>query len=183
MRASRASGDGIPASSVVLLLTAGYAAPAGLVVTFLVGYPLTWSTALIASSLVCAGALLTARVVAAPVDTTGDADIAPTQPPHGKPGFSRRRFISLAGGAVVASTGTSGVGLLFMPAETASTGGGPGRSSSSGPAVSVAAAHRPRRASPADSAAVNPARLARIRSSARWTRPCRTASGPPAGPA
>jgi hypothetical protein len=125
MRASRASGDGIPASSVVLLLTAGYAALAGLVVTFLVGYPLTWSTVLIASSLVCAGALLTARVVAAPVDTTGDADIAPTQAPHGKPRFSRRRFISLAGGAVVASAGTSGVGLLFVPAESAATGGGP----------------------------------------------------------
>ena len=128
----------IPASSVVLLLTAGYAALAGLVVTFLVGYPLTWSTALIASSLVCAGALLTARVVAAPADTTGDADIAPTQAPHGTPGFSRRRFIGLAGGAVVASTGATGVGLLFVPAESVATGGGPGRSSRSGPAVSVA---------------------------------------------
>jgi FtsP/CotA-like multicopper oxidase with cupredoxin domain len=138
MRACRASGDGIPASSVVLLLTAGYAALAGLVVTFLVGYPLTWGTALIAGSLVCAGALLTARVVAGPVDTTGDTDTAPTQPPHGKTGYSRRRFMSLAGGAVVASTGTTGVGLLFMPAESVATGGGPGQSSSSGPAVSVA---------------------------------------------
>ncbi|HEV8568266.1 MAG TPA: multicopper oxidase domain-containing protein [Actinoplanes sp.] len=138
MRANRTSGEGIPASSLVLLLTAGYAALAGLVVTFLVGYPLTWSTALIASSLVCAGALLTARVVAAPADTTGDAGIAPTQAPPGEPGFSRRRFISLAGGVVVASTGTTGVGLLFMPAESVATGGGPGRSSSSGAAVSVA---------------------------------------------
>ncbi|PWR06611.1 copper oxidase [Micromonospora sicca] len=136
--ASRATGDGIPASSVVLLLTAGYAALAGLVVTFLAGYPLTWSTALIASSLVCAAALLTARVAATPADPTGDADIAPIQAPNGKPGFSRRRFISLAGGAVVASTGTTGVGLLFRPAESVATGGGPGRSSSSGAAVSVA---------------------------------------------
>ncbi len=133
--AARATDDGIPASSVVLLLTAGYAALAGLVVTFLVGYPLTWSTALIAGSLVGAGAMLTARVVATPVDTTGDIDTAPTPE---RPEFSRRRFISLAGGAVVASTGTTGVGLLFVPAGSAATGGGPARSSNSRPAVSVA---------------------------------------------
>ena len=135
--ASHAAGGGMPATGVVLLFTAGYAALAGLVVTVLVGYPLTLSTALIASSLVCAGALLTARVVAAPVDTTGDADIAATQAPHGTPGYSRRRFVGLAGGAVVASTGTTGVGLVFMPAESVATGGGPGRSSHSGRPVSV----------------------------------------------
>jgi len=56
------------------------------------------------------------RVAAAPVDTTGDADIAPAQAPHGTPGFSRRRFIGLAGGALVASTGATGVGLVFAPA-------------------------------------------------------------------
>ncbi|MFU8872741.1 multicopper oxidase family protein [Micromonospora sp. SL4-19] len=153
--AGRAPGDGIPASSVVLLLTAGYAALVGLVVTFLVGYPLTWSTALIACSVVCAGALLTSRVVAAPADTTttsgiaagatdaddttADADIAPTQAPPGTSGLSRRQFISFAGGgAVVVATGTTGVGLLFMPAESTATGGGPGRSSRSRPMVSVA---------------------------------------------
>jgi FtsP/CotA-like multicopper oxidase with cupredoxin domain len=134
--ASRASGDRISASSVVLLLTAGYAALAGLVVTLLVGYPLSWSTALIAGSLVCAGAMLTARVVATPDETTGDADIGPTQAPHGKPGFSRRRFISLAGGALVAGTGATGVGLVFVPTESTATGGGQ-RSSRSGPPVSV----------------------------------------------
>jgi FtsP/CotA-like multicopper oxidase with cupredoxin domain len=136
--ANRAAGGGIPATGVVLLLTAGYAAVAGLVVTLVVGYPVTWSTALIATSVVGAGALLTARVVAAPVDTTGDADIAPAQAPHGTPGFSRRRFIGLAGGSVVASTGATGVGLLFVPAESVATGGGPGRSSRPGPPVSVA---------------------------------------------
>jgi FtsP/CotA-like multicopper oxidase with cupredoxin domain len=131
--ASRAAGQGMPASGVVFLLTAGYAALAGLVVTFLVGYPLTWSTALIASSLVCAGALLTARVVAPPVDTTVDGGVAPTHP-----GYSRRRFIGLAGGAVVAGAGATGVGLMFVPAETTATGGGLRRSSRAGPAVSVA---------------------------------------------
>ncbi|MEV0810637.1 multicopper oxidase family protein [Micromonospora sp. NPDC050200] len=151
LAARRAPDAGIPASGVVLLLTAGYAALAGLVVTFLVGYPLTWSTAFIACSFVCAGALLTARVVAAPVDitdtagaadaddTTGDADIATTQAPQGTPGVSRRGFIGFAGaGAVVVGTGSTGVGLLFMPAESVATGGGPGGSSGSGPVVSVA---------------------------------------------
>src|SRR4030095_12370367 len=96
---------------------------------------------LIATSLVCAAvlltALLTARVAATPADTTGDADIAPTRAPHRTPGFSRRRFISLAGGAVVASTGVTGVGLLFMPAESVATGGRPTRSSRPGPPLRV----------------------------------------------
>ncbi|MBQ1027970.1 multicopper oxidase family protein [Micromonospora sp. C95] len=53
--------------------------------------------------------------------------------------LSRRRFISLTGGgAIVAGGGTTGVGLLFVPAEPVVTGGGPGRSSSSRPVVSVA---------------------------------------------
>ncbi len=135
--ASQATGDRIAASGVVSLLAAGYAALAGLMVTFLVGYPLTWSTALIAGSVVCAGAMLTARVVASPDQTTGDTDIVPTQAPHGRPGFSRRRFISLAGGAIVAGTGATGVGLLFVPTESARTGGGPGGSLHSGLHVSV----------------------------------------------
>ncbi|MFD2762581.1 multicopper oxidase family protein [Micromonospora eburnea] len=145
--AGRVTGDGIPAGSVVLLLTAGYAALAGLVVTFLAGYPLTWSTALIACSVVCAGTLLTARVLATPADTTGGTDtdgtttgtdIAPVRAPHGTPGLSRRRFVSFAGGgAIVVGTGATGVALSFMPAESA-TGGGRGRSSRPEPAVSLA---------------------------------------------
>jgi FtsP/CotA-like multicopper oxidase with cupredoxin domain len=128
--ARRAPEAGPPASgaSVVLLLTAGYAALAGLVVTFVAGYPLTWSTALIAIAVVGAGALLTARVLSAQVRST---DIAPTR-------FSRRRFIGLAGGVVVAGTGATGVGLLFAPAGSVATGGGTGRSSRPGPPVSVA---------------------------------------------
>jgi FtsP/CotA-like multicopper oxidase with cupredoxin domain len=132
--ANRAAGGGMSATGVVLLLTAGYAALAGLVVTLVAGYPVTWSTALIATSAVGVGALLTARVVTAPVDT---GDIAPTQASHGTPGFPRRRFISLAGRSVLAGTGATGVGLVFVPTESTVTGGGPGRSSRSGPAVSV----------------------------------------------
>jgi FtsP/CotA-like multicopper oxidase with cupredoxin domain len=123
--AARTAG-GMPASGVVSLLTAGYAALAGLMVTFVAGYPLTWSTALIAGSVVCLAALLTARVAA-----------APEREPSRDDGMSRRRFMGLTG-AVVAGTGAGGVGLLFAPAESVVAGGGPGRSSRSGAAVSVA---------------------------------------------
>jgi FtsP/CotA-like multicopper oxidase with cupredoxin domain len=127
LAARRSPGTAIPAVGVVLPLTTGYAALTGLVVTFVAGYPLTWSTTLIAISVVVAGALLTARVLAAPLR---DTDIA-------SPRFSRRRILGLAGSAVVASTGATGIGLLFAPAESVATGGGPGRSSRSR-AVSVA---------------------------------------------
>jgi len=105
LAARRAPDAEMPAGGVVPLLTAGYAALAGLAVTLVVGYPLTWSTAMIATSLIGLGALLTARVVAPAVDAG----------PHAPSGLSRRRFLGLAGGAVVASTGATGVGLLFAP--------------------------------------------------------------------
>ena len=112
----------ITASSVVLLLTTGYAAVAGVVVTLVAGYPLSLSTALIATSLVGVAGLLTVRVV------------APS--PAGPAGLSRRQFIGLAG-AVVAGTAATGVGLRFMPSSSTATGGGPGRHRSE-PGVSVA---------------------------------------------
>jgi FtsP/CotA-like multicopper oxidase with cupredoxin domain len=129
----RAPAAGIPGGGVVLLLTTGYAALAGLVVTLVAGYPLTWSTALIAVGLVGAAARLTARVVAAPAD--------PTPAPPGVVrrrllGLPRRRFLGLAGAAVVAGTGVTGVGLVFAPAPPLVTGGG--RSPRSARAVSVA---------------------------------------------
>ena len=118
LAARRAPGEVRLASSVVILLTAAYAALAGLVVTFLVGYPLTWGPALITLSLVAAGTLLTARVLATPVEKTKETR---------RTGVSRRRFLGWAGGAVVLST--AGAGLSFVPAEPVSAGGGPGRSS------------------------------------------------------
>ncbi len=54
LQARRTPSKGLPASSVVALFSAGYATLAGLVVTFLIGYPLTWGTALIAVSQRCA---------------------------------------------------------------------------------------------------------------------------------
>ncbi|MFL6140476.1 MAG: multicopper oxidase domain-containing protein [Labedaea sp.] len=116
--ARRVPGETWPVRGTVSVLTAAYAALAGLGVTFLVGYPLTWGTALIAISLVCVGALLTARVLATPVKN----------PPE-RGGMSRRRFIGLTGGAIVVSTAGTGVGLAFLPAEPVTTGGGPGWSS------------------------------------------------------
>lgn len=135
LEARRTPDKVLPASSVVALLTAAYAALAVLVVTFLAGYPLTWGTALITVSIVCLGALLTARVVAANAD-----DYDPTTAPalDDRPGFSRRRFMSLAGGAIVAGAGSAGAGLSFLPAESVTTGGGAGWLVRSRAAVSVA---------------------------------------------
>jgi FtsP/CotA-like multicopper oxidase with cupredoxin domain len=139
IRARRAPGEETPASGVVWPLTAAYAALAGVLVSFLAGYPLAWSTALIAISLVCAGGLLTAFVVAAPVANADDhAGAAPVPVRDSDPGYSRRRFIRLAGGAVVVGTGGTGIGLLFMPVESVSTGSGQGRPSVPRAAVSVA---------------------------------------------
>ncbi|MEV4641380.1 multicopper oxidase domain-containing protein [Actinoplanes sp. NPDC049548] len=110
------------AGTVVALLTAGYAALAGLVVTFVAGYPLTWSTALIAGSVVGAGALLTWRVLGTP----GHGG------PVGPAALSRRRFLQ----AAAVGTGITGVALLFRRPEATVTGGGPGRTGVA--AVSVA---------------------------------------------
>ncbi|MEV0808356.1 multicopper oxidase family protein [Micromonospora sp. NPDC050200] len=132
VRRGRAAGGS--ARGVVSVFTAGYSALAGLVVTFLVGYPLTLSAALITISLVCAGALLTARVIAPPAENTADAGVA--QAPEGRRAISRRRFLGWTGGAVAVTAAGAGTGLSFLPAESVTRGGGPGRSSRT--AVSVA---------------------------------------------
>lgn len=106
-----------PPAGMVSLLTAGYAGLAGFVVTFLVGYPLTWSVALIAVALVVAAAMVTWRVVAPPA--------APQVPASAT--LSRRRFLGVAGGAVAAGAGVTGIGLAFVPAGSMDTGGGPTR--------------------------------------------------------
>ncbi|MGC1210332.1 MAG: multicopper oxidase family protein [Micromonospora sp.] len=132
LAARRGRGD-VTAVGVVSVFTAAYAALAGLVLTFLVGYPLTLSTALITISLVCAGALLTVRVVAPP---TENADAGLVHAPEGRRAISRRRFIGWTGGAVVVTAAGAGTGLSFLSGESVTTGGGPGRSSRA--ALSVA---------------------------------------------
>ncbi|MBM7493869.1 FtsP/CotA-like multicopper oxidase with cupredoxin domain [Micromonospora luteifusca] len=127
LSARRGQGDGWSAGGVVSVLTAGYAALAGLVVTFLVGYPLTLSTVLITISVVGTAALLTARVVAPPGENTADAGVA--QASEGRRPMSRRRFIGWTGGAVVVTAAGAGSGMSFLPADSATMGGGPGRSS------------------------------------------------------
>ncbi|MEV0663099.1 multicopper oxidase family protein [Actinomadura luteofluorescens] len=137
LAARRGRGDGWSASGVVSLLTAAYAALAGLVVTFLVGYPLSASTVLITISLVCAGSLLTARVVASPAENTADAGVVQAEgrdaeapvAAEGRRSISRRRFIGWTGGAVAATAAGAGTGLSFLPAGSVTTGGGPGLSS------------------------------------------------------
>ncbi|NNH74921.1 multicopper oxidase family protein [Nocardia uniformis] len=109
----------IDAAGVVALLTAAYAALAGFVVTFLFGYPLTLGTALLTIALVCAGALLTVRVLA-----TSDADEASDIDPTG-PEVSRRRFFGFAGGLVVVGAAATGVGLSVRPGASMTDGGGP----------------------------------------------------------
>ncbi|WP_330461682.1 multicopper oxidase family protein [Streptomyces sp. NBC_00820] len=131
--ARTAAGEDLPASCVVSLFTAAYAALAGLLVTFLAGYPLTWSTALITVSLVSAGSALTARVVAR--ETQDEGSRVGTDR-HAA--FTRRRFVNAAVGAGVVGAGGTGVALLLRPIGSAVTGGGPAHSSSSHHAMSVA---------------------------------------------
>ncbi|SCF03409.1 Multicopper oxidase with three cupredoxin domains (includes cell division protein FtsP and spore coat protein CotA) [Micromonospora viridifaciens] len=133
LAAWRGRGDGASVGGVVSVFTAAYAALAGLVVTFLVGYPLTVSKALITISLVGAGALLTARVLAPAAEETADAGVALAL--EGRP-ISRRRFLGWTGGAAVVTAAGAGTGLSFLPTESVATGGGPGRTSRA--AVSVA---------------------------------------------
>ncbi|MFG2044641.1 multicopper oxidase family protein [Dactylosporangium sp. NPDC048998] len=134
LAARRGRGDGWSAGGVVSVLTAAYAALAGLVATFLAGYPLTLGTALVTISVVGAGALLTARVVAPPAEIIADSGVA--RAPEGRRAISRRRFIGWTGGAVVVTAAGAGSGLSSRPAASVTTGGGPGRSSRA--AVSVA---------------------------------------------
>ncbi|MFG3299715.1 multicopper oxidase domain-containing protein [Micromonospora chersina] len=133
LAARRGRGTGWSVSGVVSVFTAAYAALAGLVVTFLVGYPLTLSTALITISLVCAGALLTMRVVAPAAEETAGGGIPLVL---GGRLISRRRFLGWSGGAAALTAAGAGTGLSFLPAEAVTVGGGAGRSSRA--AVSVA---------------------------------------------
>ncbi|SCL49554.1 Multicopper oxidase with three cupredoxin domains (includes cell division protein FtsP and spore coat protein CotA) [Micromonospora citrea] len=154
-------GDGASAGGVVSVFTAAYAALAGLVVTLVAGYPLTPGAALIAVSLVGAGALLTARAVA-PAETaatetpttetaaeeTPTTETTATETPADETAadagvahaprrsVSRRRFIGWTGGAAVVTAAGAGTGLSFLPAGSVALGGGPGRAS--GVPVSVA---------------------------------------------
>jgi FtsP/CotA-like multicopper oxidase with cupredoxin domain len=125
----RAAGEKV---AVVALFAAGYAALAGFVVTYLVGYPLTLPTALITVGLVMAAVLLTARSLPVP-----GADVAVQAVPDAGMGLSRRGFLGVAGGvAAVGATGT-GAGLAALSSGAAHTvGGGPGPSR--GSLVSVA---------------------------------------------
>lgn len=112
---------------VAALFTAGYAALAGLAVTLVSGYPLEWSTALIALGGWGAASLLTFRIVARAAVTGGGADGGVEKVDGGgRERVSRRRLVSVAGAvAVTASLGT-GLGLTARSGAGVVTGGGPG---------------------------------------------------------
>ncbi|WP_280490909.1 multicopper oxidase family protein [Nocardia asiatica] len=121
---AHARGSGRPRSldtaGVVALLTAAYAASAGCVVSFLIGYPLSPGIVLITLALVGAGVLLTVRVLETPSDEFGTED---------RPELSRRRFLGVAGGVLVVGAGGTGVGLSVRSAASVTYGGGPGPAS------------------------------------------------------
>src|SRR5690606_37605137 len=122
LAARRDPAEAVPAGSVVAPLTAAYAALAGLLVTLVVGYPLTWGTALIVIALVCAAALMTVRVVeVGPMDATGPAPSVPQDAAVTRPAFTRRRFVGLASAAAVVGAASAGFGLSFRPAAAVTT--------------------------------------------------------------
>ncbi|GAA4525613.1 hypothetical protein GCM10023096_57920 [Nonomuraea ferruginea] len=110
--------------SVIALLTTAYAALAGFVLTFLVGYPLTLGVALIAAALVPAASLLTARVLNHPErDLAENRD---TVPMERAAEISRRRLLGVAGGLAVAGAVGAGIGLSVRHGTAPVNGGGPG---------------------------------------------------------
>ncbi|WP_116951447.1 multicopper oxidase family protein [Jiangella endophytica] len=103
-------GGALPPVAVTALFAVGYAALAAFVVTYVGGYPLTWSVALLALAGVGAAVLVTTQAVAPATGADGVA-AAP---------LSRRRFLGIA----AAGAGAAGVGLAFVRAPSADAGGG-----------------------------------------------------------
>ncbi|ADB31120.1 multicopper oxidase type 3 [Kribbella flavida DSM 17836] len=101
----------VPAGGVVTLLTAAYAALAGLATTLLVGYPLTWGSAMISIALVCLAAVLTARVVTRSGHPSSDGD----RPAVGGAEVSRRSVLRIAGGVVAGGLGGAGTAVSLRP--------------------------------------------------------------------
>ncbi|TDD71526.1 multicopper oxidase family protein [Jiangella aurantiaca] len=107
-------GGPLSPGAVTALFAAGYAALAGFVVTYVGGYPLTWSVTLLAVAGVGGAVLLTAQVMA-PADDTAPADETTTVGM-----LSRRRLLGIA----AAGAGAAGVGLAFVRAPSIDAGGG-----------------------------------------------------------
>jgi FtsP/CotA-like multicopper oxidase with cupredoxin domain len=124
--------ESVDTTGVVALFAAAYAALAGFVVTFVIGYPLTLGTALITIAAVFAGAMLTVRVLTTPTENTVKEPAADPV----RPEVSRRRFLGVAGGVVVVGAAGAGAGLSVLPAAAATDeGGGPGSAARAGVSV------------------------------------------------
>ncbi|MGI5519974.1 multicopper oxidase domain-containing protein [Micromonospora sp. CA-259024] len=101
-RTAHPAGDVLDRPAVVVpLLTAGYAAAAGLVLTFLIGYPTTLAAALVTVALVAAATLITWQVTA--------------------PARTRSRRIAAAAALAI---GLAGVGLAVLPEDPVDIGAG-----------------------------------------------------------
>ena len=127
LRSREAPDDVLPTSSIVAIFAAGLAALVGLVLTLLIGYPLTWDTALIALAAWGASVVLTGRLVATSAASLENQSHPGTRPSlHVGQGMSRRRFINVAGTVAVVTTAGTGTGLAVRARPRVSTGGGPG---------------------------------------------------------
>lgn len=136
LRARRAGRDTLGSGRVAALFTAGYAALAGLIVTFVVGYPLEWSTGLVALAGLMAASLLTVQAITDAADLPGAASAPGVASSDRAPArLTRRRLVHVAGGIAVTSA-AGGTALAFLTEPTVDTGGGPGPKS--GEAFSVA---------------------------------------------
>jgi FtsP/CotA-like multicopper oxidase with cupredoxin domain len=119
-RLVRAGGGALTSAGVVALFAVGYAALAGFVVTYVGGYPLTWSVALLAVAGVGAALLLTGQVLTQAGTPAAERSAEPVAPSG--PRVSRRRLLGVA----AAGAGAAGVGLAFVRAPAADAGGGAG---------------------------------------------------------
>lgn len=112
LSAARAGTPGNSPAAVVPLLVAGYAAAAGLLFPFLVGYPATWGDVLVTVALVAAAGLVTWRVAGS-----------------GPPLWT---FVPIL------AMGLAGVGAGFVTGADLDAGGGPESRHPAGHGVSVA---------------------------------------------
>ena len=118
---ARMPGANVPAGAVIAILSAAYAALAGVATTFVVGYPATPASALLTVCAVLLAVALTARAL-----PSTDHVRAPTRAAVGPP---RRTVLTGAGSALAAGSGGSGLLLSLLPedrrVDTGGTAGHP----------------------------------------------------------
>ena len=124
---TRGPGAAVPTSGAAALFVAGHGSLTALLVTLGIGYPLEWSTGLIAVALWGAASLLTLGVLCGPGHRTGSV-AGPEGRDTARPSMSRRRLINATGALVVVVAAGAGIGLTVRSRPSYVTGGGPGPS-------------------------------------------------------